>query len=242
MDELQARVARIALAACPDLDYALGGGLAVVAHGLIDRPTEDIDLFCTHSAVARTAAERISAALEDDGLLVHVDIAVEDFARLLVEIPDGGTVKLELVRDYRAHPPVRLDIGPVLHPDDAVANKMGALFGRWYPRDYLDVDAALTRYSRSQLLDLAAAHDPGFDLPHFRDALAELNRLPDSAFTSYGISTADLAAMRQRFAAWSNELSAPQAGPERPPTAPIRRPTTRQPRPASETSREPPCF
>jgi hypothetical protein len=33
-------------------------------------------------------------------------------------------------------------IGPVLHPDDAVANKMRALYGRAEARDFVDVDAA----------------------------------------------------------------------------------------------------
>jgi hypothetical protein len=113
VDELQERVARIALAACPDLDYALGGGLAVVALGLVDRPTEDIDLFSTQAAVARTAAARISAALGNEGLRVHADIVVDDFARLLVDAGAGGSVKLELVRDYRVHAPVHLDVGPV---------------------------------------------------------------------------------------------------------------------------------
>jgi len=240
VDEGQARVARIALAACPDLDYALGGGLAVVAHGMLDRPTEDVDLFSTKGAVAREAAERISAALEADGLRVRVDIAVEDFARLLVDIADAGTVKLELVRDYRVHPPVRLAIGPVLHPDDAVANKMGALFGRWYPRDYLDVDAALTRYTRSQLIELAVARDPGFDLPHFRDALAELDRLPDSAFASYGITADDIVAMRQRFSAWSAELVVAKVDRERRLSTPSWRPTNSRPSPGSDTRREPP--
>jgi len=34
--------------------------------------------------------------------------------------------------DWRSHDPVTLEIGPVLHADDAVANKMAALYaGRW---------------------------------------------------------------------------------------------------------------
>jgi hypothetical protein len=33
-------------------------------------------------------------------------------------------------------------VGPVLHSDDAVANKVCALFGRALPRDFLNVDAS----------------------------------------------------------------------------------------------------
>jgi hypothetical protein len=36
-----------------------------------------------------------------------------------------------------------LAVGPVRHADDAVANKVCALFGRAEVRDYVDVDAIL---------------------------------------------------------------------------------------------------
>lgn len=38
--------------------------------------------------------------------------------------------KVELSADWRAHDPVILNIGPVLDADDAIANKVCALFGR----------------------------------------------------------------------------------------------------------------
>ena len=48
----------------------------------------------------------------------------ETFARLIVTDPlDGQAEKLELSADWRAHDPVQLDVGPVLHPDDAVATR-----------------------------------------------------------------------------------------------------------------------
>ena len=58
----------------------------------------------------------------------------------------------------RAKEPVRISIGPVLHPDDAVANKMGALYERALARDFIDIDAALRsgRYDRRD----AAADSP----------------------------------------------------------------------------------
>lgn len=56
----------------------------------------------------------------------------ETFARLLVTdaaSPGGEPDKVELAADWRSHKPVTLEIGPVLHADDAVANKMTALYG-----------------------------------------------------------------------------------------------------------------
>lgn len=53
-------------------------------------------------------------------------------------------------------------IGPVLHADDAVANKVCALV-RAEVRDYVDVAAILAsgRYSEEDLVRLAEEHDPG---------------------------------------------------------------------------------
>jgi predicted nucleotidyltransferase component of viral defense system len=136
----------------------------------------------------------------------------ETFARPLLgrtgapsgEEPD----KLELSADWRAHPPVMLAVGPVLHPDDAVANKMCALFGRAEARDFLDVDAVIqsSRYTRQRLLSLAAAADRGFNMEAFTDALGALQQITDADFDFYGTSSAELTAMRERFAQWRSEL------------------------------------
>lgn len=67
---------------------------------------------------------------------------------------------------WRARAPVILDVGPVLHPDDAVAGKVDALFNRWAPRDFLDVDTILAsgRYMRQQLMSVVAKHNLGFSV------------------------------------------------------------------------------
>lgn len=103
-----------------------------------------------------------------------------------------------------------LAIGPVLHPDDAVANKMCALYGRALPRDFIDIDAVVAsgRYSRARLLELAAAADAGFDPVIFAHALGALAQITDAAFADYDTSPADVAAMRGRFAQWRVELAA----------------------------------
>jgi len=97
----------------------------------------------------------------------------------------------------------------VLHPDDAVANKVCALFGRAEVRDYIDVDAILTsgRYAEDELLDLAVDHDPGFDLSWFAEALAAIDRLPDNLFQPYGMSPKETAALRERMRAWARRIN-----------------------------------
>ena len=79
----------------------------------------------------------------------------ETFARLLLTglAGEDDPEKVELAADWRSHEPVILEIGPVLHPDDAVANKMAALYGRALARDFLDVYAILAsgRYTRTAI-------------------------------------------------------------------------------------------
>jgi hypothetical protein len=103
---------------------------------------------------------------------------------------------------------VTLSIGPVLHPDDAVGNKMGALYSRAVARDFLDVDAAITagRYSREQLLQLIEDADPGFDRATFADVFGALNQISDGAFAPYGVDAPAVQELRGRLEDWQREL------------------------------------
>jgi hypothetical protein len=114
------------------------GGYAVRAHGIGSRPSGDVDLFTTwqHRDEFPELTSAVVSALGAAGYATFVIMSGETFARLIVtDLVDGREEKVELSADWRAHDPVQLDIGPVLHPDDAVANKVCALFGRALPRD-----------------------------------------------------------------------------------------------------------
>jgi hypothetical protein len=54
--EFQRRIATLALAACRDQGFALAGGQALIAHGIVDRVTEDIDIFTDDAAGVRRAS------------------------------------------------------------------------------------------------------------------------------------------------------------------------------------------
>jgi len=212
MEPHHQRIAEIALAAGEPYGFALAGGYAVRAHGMGQRPSADVDLFTDWQFRADFAAaiQQIIRALEDAGFTVTVTLRHDTFARLLLDDGSGPEPeKLELSADWRAHPPVKVDVGPVLHPDDAVANKMIALFGRAEARDFLDVDAAIVsgRYSRDRLLELAANADAGFDRAMFAEALGSLRQKTDMDFDEYRVDANDLQAMRARFADWRDQLS-----------------------------------
>lgn len=164
MDAFHERLARVALIRAAAYGFCLAGGYAVQAHGLLERPSEDVDLFTTMDGEAQfpEAVAGVVQAYLDDGLMVSTLVDTPGFARLSVTDPVSGvTSKVELGVDWRAHPPTALAIGPVLHPDDAVANKVCALYSRAQARDYIDVDAALRsdRDSGDDLLRLASDHD-----------------------------------------------------------------------------------
>lgn len=151
--DLHEHPARVALAAAGPFGFALAGGYAVQAHGFLDRPSADVDIFTTSRAEGDfpAAVDAVLAALRGDGLVPEAEIRNASFARIAVATPDGGTTKIEMGVDWRANQPSRLSIGPVLHPDDAVANKVCVLFGRAEVRDYVDVDAIVSsgRYSEA---------------------------------------------------------------------------------------------
>ncbi|HEX3490304.1 MAG TPA: nucleotidyl transferase AbiEii/AbiGii toxin family protein [Streptosporangiaceae bacterium] len=210
MDPFHERLARVALDATGLFGFALAGGYAVQAHGFLDRMSADVDLFAQASAGSdiTQAVDVVIAAYQRDGLQVEAELRNASFARLNVRSATESA-KVELGLDWRKKEPVRLAVGPVLHADDAVANKVCALFGRAEVRDYVDVDAILAsgRYTENELLDLAADHDPGFEQSWFAEALAAIDRLPDRLFQAYGMSPEDTAALRERMRAWARQIN-----------------------------------
>jgi hypothetical protein len=211
VDPFHERIATLALRAAEPYGFCLAGGYAVQAHGLVERRSEDVDLFTTMAAQAdfATAVEAVRGALVGGGLAAEVTRRADTFARLAVRDPaTGAGANLDPGVDWRAHPPARLSIGAVLHMDDAVGNKVCALFSRAEVRDYVDVHGIVGsgRYDSDTLLGLAAEHDPGFDRAMFADALRAVDRLPDVAFAVYDLSPADSAALREDLKRWADSI------------------------------------
>jgi hypothetical protein len=213
---LHRRLAEIGLRAGGPFGFALAGGHAIAAHGILDRPSEDVDLFSDWQQRADfpTAVDAVIAAYEDEGFRVAVDLRLDTFARLHLS-QDGAPDeqhRVELVANWRAQQPVEMQIGPVLHPDDVMAGKMDALYNRAAARDFLDVDAAITRgrYTPDELCALAANADAGFDRQLFAQMLGSIARFDDQDFIDYGLDPGDVASMRDRIRGWQARLQAPQ--------------------------------
>ena len=169
---------------------------AVQAAGFLQRPSEDIDLFTVweRRGEFETAADAIVNAYLAAGLSVEAERRHDTFTRLTVS--DGvQTAKVELGVDMRANEPVRISIGPVLHPDDAVANKMGALYERALARDFIDIDAHRDTLSEA---------DPGKDRIDRGEALPVWLRVGDvdAARQAANMTANDLAVAHQPDAGW----------------------------------------
>src|SRR5690606_21967398 len=155
------------------------------------------------------AAGRVAEAYRTAGYQAEILQSTERYVRLWISTPSSDQgCKVEVVADVRFRPPVHMEMGPVLHPDDVAAGKTEALFNRALARDFIDVDALLEsgRYTRDQLLDLAARRDAGFDREVFAEMLTYVHRRTDEEFIVYGVDTAHTAAIRARFSAWEKDL------------------------------------
>lgn len=206
------RLARIGLRVGGPFGFALAGGHAIAAHGILLRPSEDVDLFADWQRRADfpTAVDEMIAAYRAEGFDIQVDLRLDTFARLHVTDPRDPDKqhRVELVANWRAKLPVQMDIGPVLHPDDVMAGKMDALYNRAAARDFLDLDAAITsgRYTLDQLCELAQNADAGFDRQLFAAMLGHIERLDDEDFAEYDVSPRHVATLRQRVEDWRTSL------------------------------------
>ncbi|MCZ7474716.1 nucleotidyl transferase AbiEii/AbiGii toxin family protein [Micromonospora sp. WMMC273] len=73
------RLAQIALQVGGQYGFALAGGHAIAAHGVLDRPSEDVDLFADWQRRADfpTAVDEVIAAYRAEGLGVDIDLRLD---------------------------------------------------------------------------------------------------------------------------------------------------------------------
>jgi len=224
VSELHARVAAVALAAAAGHGFALGGGNALLAHGVISRPTQDVDLFTDreHGVEAlRDAGFEVEREEEAAGLADIFPAMGQGLAEWLVTAPDGQELTVQLAYFDRDRDPVTMEVGPVL--EDAAGGKVCALASRVEPRDYADTAQMLKRYSPAELIGFARRLDPGLTARDFAEAGRQLDQIDDEAFARYGLTRRDVTTLRDRFAGWPRT---PQAATARPKEA----------RPAAERS------
>jgi hypothetical protein len=213
VSDFQRQVATLALSAAARHGFVLGGGNALIMHGIVDRYTADVDLMTDRPEGVKAAADAVEEALRSAGLgterqtqdtgLADVFYGFSDgLAEWIVTGPGGQQTVLQITYFERNRAPVTMDVGPVLNPLDAIASKVRAFVTRAEERDAIDVAAARERYTTGELIAMARRLEPGLQDEDFADAGQRLDRLSDKVFARYGLTPGDVARLRMRFADW----------------------------------------
>jgi len=209
-EELQREITRLALQSLDGTSFVLAGSGAIREHGLVDRPTEDVDLFTSDVDLPRfsAAVDAVLIGLSKAGHEVAELRRVDQFARLEVTTPDGHQIGIDMGVDWRKVEPAVLAIGPVLSLEDAVGNKLSALYSRAYPRDFLDVDSirASGKFTDADLIRAAIERDPGFEVPMFVTQLQLVHRVLPEQVSQYNVDADQLNAIKNRFDVWASTL------------------------------------
>lgn len=214
-ERVQRDVTRVALAAVGGRGFALAGSGAIREHGIVDRPTQDVDLFTDRldEVSFGAAVDAVALALRGRGMRVQEVRRAPQFAQLHVLTAEGGAVEVDLGVDWRAQETVTLSVGPVLSVRDAVASKVGALYSRAEARDFVDVDAIRQsgRFTDAELLAVVMDRDPGFEVGMFATQLAAVRGIGADAVAPYGVDAAAWAGVVERLGGWSDTLRVPPA-------------------------------
>jgi hypothetical protein len=203
---LQVKAARLFFSLPESAGFAVAGGAALIARGLIQRPTRDIDLFLLDAASSSVtaAAASFETAMSSHGWSHRRVIDQLEFVRFLIS-DDAEALIIDLGRDSPADEPgSNTELGHTLGSHDLAARKTLALFGRAEPRDFADVYDLAKRYGRDALLEWAAASDSGFDQQVFAEMLATLNRLTDEDLP---VDARQAPLLRTFFRQWASELT-----------------------------------
>jgi hypothetical protein len=211
LTSLQRRAARI-LFDLPDSDgFALAGGSALVALGVVDRLTRDLDAFIAAQpgnppGDVRPLATSFTAALTGEGWKVELVRDHVTFARLLATLGDE-TIEVDLAVDSPPlFPRQRVDDIPALAAEDLAARKILAILDRTEGRDFTDLWALSVRLGRAECVGWAQQLDSGVSTHDVADAFARLDRLDDDELPCVAPKRD---AVRTWFVGWIRELSGP---------------------------------
>ncbi|MEV4260365.1 nucleotidyl transferase AbiEii/AbiGii toxin family protein [Kribbella sp. NPDC049584] len=214
MNPLQTKLATIGLEALADYGFVLAGGYALQAHGYGTRESDDIDLFTNvlDTENFARAVDDLVAAYEAANLTVELARRAPQFARLVVD----SAAKVDLGVDHRQRPPVLTEVGAVLSEADSIGSKVGAVYSRLEPRDFIDVQSVLDsgRHHPDALLALADQREAlPLDRQMFAAQLRAGARLPDTGFTRYGAMPEQIARIRRTATEWAQQLDRQSDGP-----------------------------
>jgi hypothetical protein len=188
---------------------ALAGGDAVRAHGLVDRPSRDVDVATESPAPMEEIASALTSGLEERGWAVRPLGTDPLVARLVVTEPSTGEgCALQVLKEVLWHPPVVTELGLTVSLEDVVGMKVRALADRGFARDLIDVHAARDRWSHPELEELARRHaGDTFDLTDLQARLTGAELIDDSEFAAYGFDAEAIFGLRRWAQEWADDIA-----------------------------------
>jgi hypothetical protein len=217
LDGDHARLVEVAMPVCAEYGLGLAGGYAVSAHGLADRPSDDVDFATGESTPMREIIDALAAVYRGAGFGVEILDVDARKGHLLVALSAQAKYRVDVLKEPLQSPLTMMHFGLVVALEDSVAMKMSALYERCLPRDLIDVHGAAQRFSHAELISLVRRLREGdLSLEVFRDQLEFAATYPDEAFTRYGADTAQTFELRRWAQEWAIELGGQLADAEPP--------------------------
>lgn len=192
--------------------YLTGGG-ALAEFYLGHRFSQDIDLFTQDRDAWQIIESDIRAAAAQIGAEVEFRAAKEgnELHRAILKVPGEPDIKIDIVRDAPPHfgePSVQTDGIIVDALENIAVGKLLALYGRAYPRDFLDVYFLLeSGQDFHQLFTLGKEKDPGLLEAPLASMLRMITKMKPIDFPDTH-EPFDVEKMRQFFLKLADELVA----------------------------------
>jgi tRNA nucleotidyltransferase/poly(A) polymerase len=95
---------RLVLNVCDQYGLALAGGYAIKAHGLVSRPSDDIDFATAHRAPIEEITAALAAAYRQAGLETQIVAAEGRKGHLSVRL-STATYRVDVIKEPLYHPP-----------------------------------------------------------------------------------------------------------------------------------------
>ncbi|SDD11664.1 Predicted nucleotidyltransferase component of viral defense system [Sanguibacter gelidistatuariae] len=185
--------------------FVVAGGAALIANKIVDRSTEDLDLFTSRGRGDVGGASRaLDILARQRGWTCTIEREFPGFVRLSLTATSGEIVIVDLAEDASPIiPPTVSVLGPTLAVEESAGQKTLALFGRGEPRDFVDVHALAQLFGRDRLIDLAAERDAGFLPSVLAEMIDQLDVIHDDELD---VDPGQIPALRQFYADWGKQL------------------------------------
>lgn len=143
-------------------NFYLTGGTALSAFYLEHRISDDMDIF-THSMDIETSSILFEDAMRDGKMKFIKERSSSTFRRYIIR----NSLQVDMVRDvdFRLGTPLLKDDIMVDCPKNIAMNKILAIYGRFDPKDYVDVYflKSFLNFDIMKMMEIAKNKDGGMD-------------------------------------------------------------------------------